>query len=410
MNTRERFLEVMNFNADVRTLKWEFGYWGETINNWYEQGLVQNKYPAIETNIKNPSSSLYTFAWSDKCKGRKRLPNGYVVTSGGLYWPTQGFALDSDVRKHFGMDYTQKLVDVNLLWEPMFEPTVLEEDNEMMLYIDIDGVERMYLKKEATIPTSMKWPIKDRKSWEKLKAERLRLDNIKDRFPKDWNKLIEKYKNRNYPLALGGYPQGFFGTLSHLIGYENTFIWYALKPELIHDILRTFTEMWIAVYEEILSQVDIDLWHIWEDISFGKGSMISPDMIREFMNPYIKRCGDFLKSRGINIILLDTDGDCNSIIPVFMEAGVTGMYPFEVHCGMDIVKVRKQYPKLQMLGGIPKSEIAKGKKAIDQFLKPVEEVLRTGGYIPFGDHFIPPDVDFENFSYYRTKLNRMIDK
>jgi uroporphyrinogen decarboxylase len=410
VNTRERFLEVMNFNADVRTLKWEFGYWGETINNWYEQGLVQNKYPAIETNIKNPSSSLYTFAWSDKCKGRKRLPNGYVVTSGGLYWPTQGFALDSDVRKHFGMDYTQKLVDVNLLWEPMFEPTVLEEDNEMMLYIDIDGVERMYLKKEATIPTSMKWPIKDRKSWEKLKAERLRLDNIKDRFPKDWNKLIEKYKNRNYPLALGGYPQGFFGTLSHLIGYENTFIWYALKPELIHDILRTFTEMWIAVYEEILSQVDIDLWHIWEDISFGKGSMISPDMIREFMNPYIKRCGDFLKSRGINIILLDTDGDCNSIIPVFMEAGVTGMYPFEVHCGMDIVKVRKQYPKLQMLGGIPKSEIAKGKKAIDQFLKPVEEVLRTGGYIPFGDHFIPPDVDFENFSYYRTKLNRMIDK
>jgi hypothetical protein len=31
MNARERFLEVMNFNANVPTVKWEFGYWGETL-------------------------------------------------------------------------------------------------------------------------------------------------------------------------------------------------------------------------------------------------------------------------------------------------------------------------------------------------------------------------------------------
>ncbi len=138
--------------------------------------------------------------------------------------------------------------------------------------------------------------------------------------------------------------------------------------------------------------------------------MISPDMVKEFLAPYIKRVADFLKERGVNIVLLDTDGDCNSIIPIFIEAGVTGMYPFEVHCGMDIVKVREQYPKLQMLGGIPKSEIAKGKQRIDEILEPVEKVLKTGGYIPFGDHFIPPDVDFDNFSYYRNKLNKLIDE
>jgi predicted component of type VI protein secretion system len=76
---------------------------------------------------------------------------------------------------------------------------------------------------------------------------------------------------------------------------------------------------------------------------------------------------------------------------------------------MDIVKVRQQFPKLQMLGGISKSEIQKGKQRIDELLAPVAAVLKTGGYIPFGDHFIPPDVDFENFSYYRTQLNRLIE-
>jgi uroporphyrinogen decarboxylase len=183
-----------------------------------------------------------------------------------------------------------------------------------------------------------------------------------------------------------------------------------MKPDLIHDILNTFTNIWLAVFEEVTSRVEIDQWHIWEDISFGKGCMISNDMVREFMLPYIKRIADYLKTKKIKIFLLDTDGDCNELIPLFMEAGVTGMYPFEIHCGMDIVKVRKHYPRLQMFGGIPKSEIQLGKKRIDEILEPVDTVLKTGGYVPFGDHLIPPDVDFENFTYYRNKLNRLIDQ
>jgi hypothetical protein len=63
-----------------------------------------------------------------------------------------------------------------------------------------------------------------------------------------------------------------------------------------------------------------------------------------------------------------------------------------------------------MFGGVPKSEIVMGKKRIDEILLPVEAVLKTGGYVPFGDHLIPPDVNFENFTYYRTKLNRLIDR
>jgi uroporphyrinogen decarboxylase len=274
----------------------------------------------------------------------------------------------------------------------------------------VDGVKRVFLKEEATIPTSLEWPIKDWASWEKLKAERLNPDKLLDRFPENWPELVKEYKSRDYPLAIGGYPHGFFGTLAHLIGYENLFIWYCMKPDLIHDILETFTSIWLAVFEKVISEVEIDHWQIWEDISFGKGSMIPLEMVQEFMSPYIKRIADFIKSKGVKIILLDTDGDCNDLIPIFMEAGVTGMYPFETHCGMDIVRVRNEYPDLQILGGIPKSEIQLGRKRIDEILEPVEQVLKTGGYIPFGDHFIPPEVDFENFSYYRRKLNDLIDQ
>jgi uroporphyrinogen decarboxylase len=408
MTLRERFHEVMNFNPQVHSIKWEFGYWGKTLNNWYADGLPKKRYPRLSRAIVTPTSSLYAPAWT--CQGIDKLPNGIAAMAGGLYHPTQAFPLDSDVRDHFGMDDTQRLVDVNLLFCPMFDVKVHSETAEKFTYTDVDGVKRVFLKEEATIPTSLEWPIKDRESWERLKAERFNLQNIKQRFPANWAQQVAEYKKRDYPLAVGGYPHGFFGTLAHLIGYENLFQWYCLEPDLVHDIVNTLTNVWLAVYEEVLAEVEIDHWQIWEDISFGKGSMISLDMVREFMLPYIKRIGDFLKSKGVKIILLDTDGDCNDLIPLFMEAGVTGIYPFETKCGMDIVKVRQKYPKLQMLGGIPKSDIHLGRKRIDEFLEPVDSVLVTGGYIPFGDHFIPPEVDFENFSYYRSKLNTLIDK
>ncbi len=408
MNTRERFLEVLDFNPQVHTLKWEFGYWGETVDNWYAQGLPKKNHPEVKLSMSTPTASLYTPAWLSVGEGK--LPKGIAVMAGGLYWPTQGFPLDSDVRDFFGMDASQRVVDVNLLFDPMFEVQVLFEDDQFFDYIDVDGVQRRFLKQHGTIPTTTKWVIADKKSWEKLKEERLNLKNLASRFPVDWEEKVREYKQRDYPLALGGYPHGFFGTLSHLIGYENLFLWYYDEPKLVHDILNTLTEVWMAVYSEVLTRTSIDHWHIWEDVSYGKGPMISLAMVREYMLPYIKRIADFLKARGVRHILLDTDGDCYPVIPLFMEAGVTGMYPFEVHCGMDLVKVRKLYPKLQIMGGMAKSEIAKGKARIDEILAPLEGLLRTGGCVPFGDHFIPPDVSFENFSHYRTRLHEIIDR
>ena len=311
--------------------------------------------------------------------------------------------------EHFNMDVGQVMVDVNLLFEPMFDVKVLQETRERFVYVDIDGVERIFMKQEATIPTTVKGPIDGWESWKRLKAERLNVKDVSRRFPKNWPQLVQEYKNRDYPLAIGGYPHGYFGTLAHLLGYEKLFYWYYDEPELLHDMLNTFTDLWINVYSEVLAQVDVDHVHFWEDISAGKGPMVSLEHVKQFMLPYYRRIIDFLKGRGMKIFFVDTDGDCNSLIPLFLSVGVTGMYPFETHCGMDIVKVRKEYPKLQILGGVPKSEIAHGPAQVDEILKPAEAVLKTGGYIPFGDHFIPPEAPWDGFKYYRTRLNQMID-
>ncbi len=406
MNVRERFREVMA-GGKAAAPKWEFGYWGANYANWYREGLACRRPPRPLSRVTTASSSLYIPCWNSLPAGT--LSAGMAVLGGGLYWPTQGFALDDDVRTACGMDKGQILVNVDLLFHPRFEPRVLEESEGHMVYVDLDGVTRRFEKTTGVIPMAVENPIRDWATWNKLKSERLSLKNVKGRFPPHWGALLKKYRTRDYPLVLGGYPHGYFGTLAHLMGYEHLFYNYTDEPKLIHDIQKTFTDIWIAVYEEVLSQTDVDLFVIWEDISAGTGSMVAPSTIREFMLPYYKRLTGFLKAHGVTTIFVDTDGECTDLIPLFLEAGVTGLYPMEASCGVDIVKVRRQYPTLQLMGGIPKSEILKGPARINEILEPAREVLKTGRYVPFGDHLIPPEVHWKEFSYYRKRLNELID-
>jgi uroporphyrinogen decarboxylase len=406
MNTRERFKEVMNFNTSVAPPKWEFGYWGANYDNWYEEGLPKKQYPRIPDKT-NTHVDLYAPCWQS-IRG-KRLPAGIAVIGGGLYWPTQTFVLDNDVRNELGMDKSQIAVNVNLLFCPQFDVEIVEEDENKLIYVDIDGVKRIFMKDTGVIPSALENVITDWPSWNRLKAERLNLANLKDRLPKHWKRLLENYRNRDYVLVLGGYPTGYFGTLAHLMGYEHLFYNYHDDPKLIHDIQKTFTDLWIGIYEEVLAQTDVDLFIVWEDISAGSGSMVAPKTMREFMLPYYKRLTGFLKSHDVETIFVDTDGDCFEIIPIFIEGGVTGMYPMEVSTGLDLEKVRKTYPTLQLMGGVPKSEIPKGKERINEIMEPVERILQSGGYVPYGDHLIPPEVHWEEFKYYRRKLNGIID-
>ena len=295
-------------------------------------------------------------------------------------------------RDHSHLDTSQVTVCAEQLVWPNFEAKILREDEDSVNYVDLDGCARRYSKTAQVIPAGLKWPITNWNDWYEFKEQRMRLDNIHDRLPSNWPELVREYSSRTYPLTLGGYPNGLFGSLTHLMGYENLFISYSQQPELVQDILARMTEVWLALWEEILAEVDVDMCHFWEDISFGKGSMISPATFRQFLTPYYQKLTDFLRSKEVDVILVDTDGDCNELIPLFLEAGITGLYPMEASAGMDVVAVRKKFPDLQLMGGIPKGEIALGEKRIREILEPVRWLLTRGGYTPYGDHLIPPEV------------------
>ncbi len=385
MNVRERFLAVMNFEPVDRTLFWEMGYWKDTIERWYQEGFPKGK---------------------DVTQG---LKPGEGIR--GENAPHDVFSLerrrDVDVHHYFGFDQGMVSLPVNSLLQPPFENKIFEETEDYAVLQDEFGVKKKMNKREASRPQYLGWPAGDRKGFEKIKE--ILKPQLKHRVPSHWKELVKQYRERDYPLTLGGYPCGFYGALRFLMGEERLLLNFYDDPGFVRAFMNTLADFWIQLWGEALSEVKVDCVNFWEDMAYRSGPLISPEMFKEFMLPPYRRVTSFLKEMGVKVILVDTDGNLEKLIPLFLESGITAIFPFEVQAGNDIVSIRKKYPHLQILGGIDKLKVAQGKKAIDDELNSkIPFMLQSGGYVPHIDHHVHPDVSFGDFKYYRSRLKEMI--
>ena len=384
MNVRERFLSVMSFEPTDRTLLWELGYWASTVRRWYAEGLP--------CRVGVPDT----------------LADGDNVRGGIAPWDEVGRPREDDLREFFGMDAGIRRIPVNLFLSPPYEEKVLEDHGEWVLTVDAHGATIKERKDHATLPHYVGWAVNDREDWEALKAERLR-PTLEGRLPTNWPQIREELGRRDYPVTALGGGVGFFGTPRYLMGPENLLMAFIDQPALVHDMIDYLADLWIEITDKVLDQVDADMALIWEDMCYKAGPLISPAMFREFMLPAYQKVTSFLRDRGIRIVHVDTDGNCWSLLPLFVEGGVTGLWPFEVNAGMNVVEVRKAFPRLQILGGLDKLQMAADLAAIDDELqRKVLPLLGVGGYVPAMDHVVPPYVSWSNFHYYRNRLNEII--
>jgi len=148
--------------------------------------------------------------------------------------------------------------------------------------------------------------------------------------------------------------------------------------------------------------------HKYEDMAYKSGPLISPKLFRQFILPYYKKLISYLKNIGIKNIWVDSDGNLQELIPLFLEGGVTGIFPFEVQAGNDVRKIHSDFPdKFMIVGGIDKRALSKDYGAIEQEVDRIMEYFKERrGYIPTLDHIVPPDVPLKNFQYYFEYLKQ----
>ena len=85
------------------------------------------------------------------------------------------------------------------------------------------------------------------------------------------------------------------------------------------------------------------------------------------------------------------------------------MYPIEIGTwGADPVRYRREYGRqLLMMGGFDKHILARSKQAIEAEIRRLAPLVEEGGFIPFCDHRVPPDVPYEHYLHYLTKAREI---
>jgi hypothetical protein len=355
------------------------GYWEEAVNRWYKEGLP----------------TWLTVSWSG--------PSEYTGTGVPGSKSVSGISALAD---YLGLEKKERIsIDFGPI--PRFPRKTLEETERSYIEIDETGVKRIAMKVASTIPGFLDYPVKTREDFQKIK-NRFNPKDIR-RYPKAWSdELIDSYKDTSVPIGLT-FP-GFFGQGRNWMGLKNFLLTFFKEPKLIHEMFDFWTDFLIETLRPVIEAKVLDFAGYWEDMSYKNGPHISPSHFREFMLPYYKRVSDFLKKNGIDVITVDTDGDANLIIPLFLEGGVNCVYPLEVQAGMDPVKLRKEYgKKLLLIGGLDKKALIAGESAIkaelDEKLPPL---IKEGGYIPCIDHSVPVDVSYKNYLYYLGLLRKYL--
>ena len=380
MNCRDKFNAVLSFEPEAKIPKVEYGYWAGTIRSWFADGLP------IVRDLPND------------------LLDGELIYASAPLTPASDGKNDHNVGTFFSLDHNATKFPLDM--SPRLPKRVLEETDQYVVFCDRFGITQKTVKVGASVPMELEAPVRTAADWDAYKQHYE--DDFHGRLPDDWETVAAILKQRDFPVRLGGNPFGFLGFPRHLMGTTGYLMGLYDQPELIKDINEFSLQFVMKYWSAILERLDVDCVFIFEDMSYKTGSLISIDLFNEFLAPYYVKLIDFLKQYGVTNILVDSDGLVGQLIPHWLKVGITGVFPMEAV--NDLHELRRQYPRLQMMGGIDKRVLISGtRKQIDEELEKTASLIRSGGYIPHIDHSVSMDAKWENFVYYRNRLNDIID-
>jgi hypothetical protein len=327
-------------------------------------------------------------------------------------WRSEGLPADADLAEFFGTDReavvplaTQGPYGPHL--HPPLDSVVLEKTDAYTVVRDEEGNTVRLFRDDArrSMPQWIEYPMKGRRDWEE--TIRPRLDaSIPGRRPEgeEWAAYVARVRDRDYPLGM--WCGSFYGWPRSLMGVERLSLAIYDDPGLIHEMCEHIADFIIELIAPILRDLDLDFAFIWEDMAGKGGPLCSPRTYREFMLPPLERVASTLRAHGVDIIIVDSDGNNDPLIPLWLEAGVNGLRPFEVAAGCDPAAARREYGRdLIIQGGIDKRALAGGRKAIEREVRSkVPSLCLQGGYFPQIDHLVPPDVSLDDYRYYSEVL------
>ncbi len=178
------------------------------------------------------------------------------------------------------------------------------------------------------------------------------------------------------------------------LGAPFYFSWAAIGLERLAYIMRKYPnslkklmDAWttITVNDQTrLFEQGVNMVFICDDHAQKERPMISLKQFEEFVYPYYKRLADNANRYGAKLIL-HTDGNIESEIPLIIKAGIHAIEPLEYEAGMRLKPLKEKHGnEIALIGNVPASD-ALSVGTVEDTIRITKECIRDaavgGGYI-----------------------------
>lgn len=181
---------------------------------------------------------------------------------------------------------------------------------------------------------------------------------------------------------------------------RNTDIWFEamlLRPDLIARHLDIQVER-ARRDMQFLSERGFRLFWGGSDFASYEGPMYSPKVFDELMLPRVTQIADIAEACG-GYYLFASDGNLWPVADsLFGASGVHGYFEIDRRAGMDLGRLRREFPDLTLVGNINSHTMHLGSRedVLEETLSCLEEAKRSGRIIVGISNYFVPGTPIEN--------------
>lgn len=176
---------------------------------------------------------------------------------------------------------------------------------------------------------------------------------------------------------------GVFDSIYPMIGFNNYVrALYAYPKALTHVIeeVHRFNLEVIRMYAEAGAHVIL----VGDDLAYDSGPFIPPHLLRKYVFPYLSEEAKKAHDLGLPAIL-HTDGNITSLVGEIADAGFDGLHSLQPSCGVDIVRIKKDWgERLCLMGNVDLDTLltlGRPEQVEREVRRLIRDVAPGGGYI-----------------------------
>lgn len=202
---------------------------------------------------------------------------------------------------------------------------------------------------------------------------------------------------------------GPFLRAAFMRGEEQFLIDIAEDPEWTRAFVERVTDHLTAVGVESIRRLglrDTGI-EIADDVSSTAAPLMGRPAYERIFYPSLCKMVAAYKRAGAAIVYHHCDGRVAELLDLWLAAGIDAVNPLEARARQDPQAIRRQFPRLAIIGGLDNCEILPrgDREEIRRHLERLLDLARPGGFV-IAPHSIGPDISLETMEFVKDTLDR----